>query len=202
MIRDPFDARRNERRESFAPAKAAAQKAAQYDPFVCLVSAGEIAFAEDIDGPTRAVIAEMWTNRLAGFHRRDLSRYLRDNDESTRLVKDGRPYSCRAFRRFTRVLFLLRGLGGVFGVTLSAELLDAYVSRQGRGFVTRGVLVLTLCGRLLRQSQLAMSIVTDGDRWRWSEAVDERIPRPCWPYRLTSDPAGRIRFVRTAEPAD
>ncbi len=236
MIRDPFDARRNERRESSAPTtepsperkrralksppalalgarlgdagrpaaptKAAVAEEVGHGTLARRGSAGEIAFAEDIDASTRAAIVEMWTNRLAGFHRRDLSRYLRDNDESTRLVKDGRPYSSRTFRRFTGVLFLLRGLGEVFGLTLSAELLDAYVSRQGRGFVTRGVLVLTLCGRLLRQSRLAMSIVTDGDRWRWSEAVDQRIPRPCWPYRLTSDPAGRIRFVRTAEPAD
>ena len=202
MIRDPSDARRNERRESFARAKPAAQKAARYGPFVGLVSAGEIAFAGDIDVSTRAVIAEMWTNRLCGFHRRDLSPYLRDNYESTRLVKDGRSYSYQTFRRFTRLLFLLRGLGEVFGVTLSAELLDASVSRQGRGFVTRGVLVLTLCGQLLRQSRLAMSIVTDGDRWRWSEAVDGRIPRSCWPYRLASDSAGRIRFVRVADRAD
>ncbi len=150
---------------------------------VALASRGEFLFDDDVGHDVREVIREMWINRLAGFRARDLRRYLRDNVESTLYITDGRAHSYRAFRRMSRVLFLLRRIAGLIGFTVSAEMLDGRVSRTDDLYVARGVLVLMLGGWMISQSHLAMSCHADSGRWVWERAVVERIGRRSWPWR-------------------
>ena len=93
---------------------------------VLRASAGEFVFEGSIGRFDREAIVEMWVNRLDGFHRLDLDRYLRDNTESTRYVIDGRTNGSAVYRRMCRVLFPLQRLGARVGVTLSAEALDPH----------------------------------------------------------------------------
>jgi hypothetical protein len=156
---------------------------------------GELAFDDDIAPPMRETIREMWVNRLAGFHHRDLTRYLRDNAASTRYVADGRGYSFKTFRRAFRVLFALQRVGALFGVTLAAEALDARVGREGECYVTRAVLVLMLAGRIVQQSRLTMSVISQSGSWVWADVIDERLDRQVWPYVRRRNAEGESEFV-------
>lgn len=143
-------------------------------------SLGRITFSDDIDAHARQTIREMWVSRLAGFHQFDLHRYLRYNTESTRYVKDGNSYSYSTFRRVCRVLFPLRRIAAAFGITLTAEVVDAHVTRDGDRFMTRGYLILMLNNRIVRRSRLSMSIARRSGRWVWHEAVDDQEKGAGW----------------------
>ena len=158
-------------------------------------SAGEFVFDEDIAASDREAIREMWTNRLDGFHRLDLDRYLRDNTESTRYVIDGRTSSSTAYRRMCRVLFSLQRIGASVGVTLSAEALDPHTSWNGEHFVTRCCLVLMLGSRVVYQSRLTMIVALRGERFRWDRIIVERLPRRFWRYGRTRYGNGWEKFV-------
>lgn len=164
------------------------------DPPMC-ASEGAMVFDDDVDRRTCETIREMWVNRLAGFHRRDRVRYLRDSDETTRYIKDGRSYSHKTFRRAMRLLFPLQHIGARVGVTLSAEVLDARVSRTGDAYTTRGVVVLMLAGRVVRQHRLTMSCCTRSGRWIWDRVAIERVARDAWRYRRERGSDGRWRFI-------
>lgn len=150
---------------------------------VLRASAGEFVFEANIAASDRETIREMWTNRLDGFHRLDLDRYLRDNTESTQYVIGGRTNSSAAYRRMCRVLFPLQSIGAKLGVTLSAEALDPHTRWNGEQFVTRCCLVLMLGSRVVYQSRLTMTVALRGERFRWDRIIVERIPRRFWRYR-------------------
>lgn len=168
---------------------------------VSRASAGDIRFADGIDEAMRTTIREMWVNRLSGYGARDLDRYLRDNSESTRYVIGGTRLRASTFRRICRLLFAIQRCGSVLDLTLSAEALDAHVTREGKRFVTRGHLVLTAAGRILRQSRLTMSITHESGRWVWDEVVEVRVPRSGWRYAGRRGPHGDLRFRRAESAA-
>lgn len=174
---------------------------------VLCASAGELNFAVNISSPDRGVIREMWTNRLAGFHRRDLEQYLRDSTDSTQHLINGREYSFRTFRRICSVLLPLQRVAWVFDVAITAEVLDAHVVRDADRFVTSSYAVLMLGGRIARQDRLTMTVALEGERFRWDRIVVEKIPRRFWCYRRTRYGNGWEKFVvrerrRAACPAE
>lgn len=153
------------------------------DRRVLRASAGELDFAVNISSTDRGVIREMWTNRLAGFHRRDLEQYLRDSTDSTRHLINGHEYSFKTFRRICSILLPLQRVARVFHVAMTAEVLDAHVVQDGDRFVTSCHAVLMLGGRIARQERLTMTAVLDGERFRWDQIISERIPKRLWCYR-------------------
>ncbi len=163
-------------------------------PQALRASQGEMTFADDVDAPMRETIREMWVNRLAGFGEQDLARYLRDNVSESRFVVYGKTWSFSAFRRFNRVLFLIRRVCAPFGITVEAEAVDVRVTREGTGYLAHGWLVLSLCGRVFRQSRLTMPIIRRSDRWVWDRIVDNRAQRTDWRYALRKDRRGLLEL--------
>lgn len=161
-------------------------------------SCGDVTFSDDIDASMRERIREMWVNRLGGFRSQDLARYLRDNVDASSFVVYGRTWSFGAFRRFNRALFALRKLCAPLGIVVEAEALDVRVSREGASCVAQGWLVLSLAGRVFRQSRLTMPIESDSGRWFWGRIVDERVRRGNWQYAAIRDTSGEQAFVSMA----
>jgi hypothetical protein len=159
-------------------------------------SLGQLAFAPEIAPETRETVREMWVNRINGFSDRDLGKYLRDNTDNTRYRVAGREVSGRKFRRASAALFAIRRLVGWIGIEVTAEALDARVEPEQGDYVTRCCLVLTILGRVFRQSSLTMSLSLRAGGGVWTRAVEEPIRRADWPYERRTDDRKAVRWTR------
>ncbi len=136
-----------------------------------LASRGEITFDESIDTKTRAAILDMWETRLTGFCDGDIERYLRDNTRETTYSVGRLRLSGRTFYRLSWLLFVLRRLLKWTGLTISADVHNAHVSPCDEGYVTRGVLCVAVCGKIVRRKNIDMTAIRNGDRRRWGTVV-------------------------------
>ncbi len=154
---------------------------------VLRASLGQLSFDGSIDPAGRQRVQQMWRTRLDGYARRDLRRYLSGNDSATLYIQNGRRFTFPMFRLFCRaVLFPVRRMMSPMGVDLNAEVIDGMVNRNGPNYVTRGILVLSLGRRVIRQSRLTMTLGPRDGRWVWLEAHDEPMKRVEWNRRLGS----------------
>ncbi|NOS99065.1 MAG: hypothetical protein HOP29_00370 [Phycisphaerales bacterium] len=149
-------------------------------------SCGELTFDADVDPIARPVIQSLWTERLAGFNQLDLPRYLRNNSDDTRYVTNGRRYKFRTFRFACRCVFPVLRVVRWLGIRLTADVLDPHVSICGNQATTRGILVLRIGRRTVRQSRVTLSAVHAVGGWTWDRAEEQPMRRNTWPYRFDS----------------
>lgn len=136
-----------------------------------LTSRGEIEFDPAIDADTRAAILDMWQTRLTGFRENNLKKYLRDNTRETTYSMGRLRVNGATFYWLSWFLFVLRVPIGWIGITISADIHDAAVSPRDDGFVTKGMLCVSIRSRVIRRKMIDMMIVRDNDQWRWGDVV-------------------------------
>jgi hypothetical protein len=149
----------------------------------------------------------MWRVRFEGFHTRDIRRYLGLDRPTTRYDSAGRKMTARGFRMRARLLFLILAVLERVGVRMTAEQLDAQMTRDGDRYLDRGVQVYMLHGWpfpggswMFRQSLMRVWFAERDGVWVWDEGVETPLKRSEWIYRRVSGSAGEEQFV--AEQAD
>jgi hypothetical protein len=166
------------------------------------LSRGELSFDAEIDPGLQALLRRMWANRFAGFHARDIARYLGLDRPWTRYQSAGRKMTARGFRRRARLLFVLLAVAQRVGVRMTAEQLDAEMTRDGERLLDSGVQLYMLHGWpfrgrcwMFRQSRMRVWFAEDDGVWVWDEAIETPLERREWIYSRVIGPGGEEQFV-------
>lgn len=173
------------------------------------LSEGELSFEDAIDGSLQALFRRMWSNRFAGFHGRDVGRYLGLDRPTTRYASAGRKMTARGFRIRARLLFAILAVLERVGVRMTAEQLDAELARDRDRLLTRGVQVYMLHGWpfpgrfwMFRQSRMRVWFAERDGVWVWDEAIETPLERREWTYSRVIGPGGEEQFVATSDGAE
>ena len=165
------------------------------------LSRGDLSFL-GIDPELQALLRRMWANRFAGFHTRDIGRYLGLDRPWTRYQSGGRTMTARGFRRRARLLFVLLAVAQRVGVRMTAEQLDAEMTRDGERLLDTGVQLYMLHGWpfpnrfwMFRQSRMRVWFAEADGVWVWAEAIETPLERRDWVYSRVIGPDGEEQFI-------